>query len=218
MELFTLFNFCTNMKLFILFDFCVPIWNSLFQLIYNSPPALRKTMLRAHQQAWVWQDEWWGLTIDDIRAIEQETMALLQQKYAQEDKDEDEEEEEEPSEGQEDSKRSSTSASPPVVEVTSEESPRVRMGSEDSEGARSSLSLRTALDLRPKSGGRGDWGGSSESIQDRLGNNRRTSWARSVSKNTLSSQSQGEGSCEIACKNILVLAITSKQPSLSKDY
>jgi len=29
--------------------------------------ALRNTMLRAHRQAWVWQDEWYGLTMADIR-------------------------------------------------------------------------------------------------------------------------------------------------------
>jgi len=46
--------------------------------------ALRKTMCKAHQQAWAWMDEWWGLTIDDIRAIEEETMAILRRKYAAE--------------------------------------------------------------------------------------------------------------------------------------
>ncbi|KAK7086800.1 Membrane-associated phosphatidylinositol transfer protein 2, partial [Halocaridina rubra] len=43
--------------------------------------ALRKTMLRAHRQAWAWMDEWWGLTIEDIRNIELETQALLAKKY-----------------------------------------------------------------------------------------------------------------------------------------
>ncbi|KAG7174344.1 retinal degeneration B-like [Homarus americanus] len=43
--------------------------------------ALRKTMLRAHRQAWAWMDEWWGLTIDDIRNIEKETQKLLAEKY-----------------------------------------------------------------------------------------------------------------------------------------
>jgi len=43
--------------------------------------ALRKTMCRAHQQAWAWMDEWWGMTIEDIRAIEEETMAILHKKY-----------------------------------------------------------------------------------------------------------------------------------------
>ncbi|XP_034239882.1 protein retinal degeneration B isoform X2 [Thrips palmi] len=45
--------------------------------------ALRKTMLRAHIQAWVWQDEWVGLTMDDIRRIEQETQELLKKTMAQ---------------------------------------------------------------------------------------------------------------------------------------
>ncbi|XP_045127111.1 protein retinal degeneration B-like isoform X5 [Portunus trituberculatus] len=45
--------------------------------------ALRKTMLRAHRQAWAWMDEWWGLTIEDIRNIEKETQSLLAKKYGQ---------------------------------------------------------------------------------------------------------------------------------------
>lgn len=40
--------------------------------------ALRKTMLRAHRQAWAWQDEWHGLTMDDIREIEKATQLALQ--------------------------------------------------------------------------------------------------------------------------------------------
>ncbi|XP_022246959.1 protein retinal degeneration B-like isoform X2 [Limulus polyphemus] len=39
--------------------------------------ALRKTMLRAHKQAWVWQDEWVGLTMEDIRQMERETQEIL---------------------------------------------------------------------------------------------------------------------------------------------
>ena len=37
-------------------------------------------MVRAHKQAWVWQDEWFGLTMDDIREIERETQRILEQK------------------------------------------------------------------------------------------------------------------------------------------
>jgi hypothetical protein len=36
-------------------------------------------MLRAHRQAWVWQDEWFNLTIGDIRKLEEEAAAYLQQ-------------------------------------------------------------------------------------------------------------------------------------------
>lgn len=43
-------------------------------------PALRKTMLRAHRQAWAWQDEWHGLTMEDIREIEKQTQAALKRK------------------------------------------------------------------------------------------------------------------------------------------
>lgn len=39
--------------------------------------ALRKTMLRAHRQAWAWQDEWHGLTMEDIRQIERQTQEAL---------------------------------------------------------------------------------------------------------------------------------------------
>lgn len=40
-------------------------------------------MLRAHRQAWCWQDEWYGLTIEDIRQLEHETQLMLAQKMAQ---------------------------------------------------------------------------------------------------------------------------------------
>lgn len=42
--------------------------------------ALRRTMLRAHRQAWSWQDEWFGLNMDDIRRLERETQEVLAQK------------------------------------------------------------------------------------------------------------------------------------------
>lgn len=44
-------------------------------------PGLRKVMLRAHKQAWCWQDEWHGLTILDIRRLEKETQLALQLKF-----------------------------------------------------------------------------------------------------------------------------------------
>ncbi|KZC13276.1 Protein retinal degeneration B [Dufourea novaeangliae] len=42
--------------------------------------ALRKTMVRAHKQAWAWQDEWNGLTMEDIREIEKQTQVALQKR------------------------------------------------------------------------------------------------------------------------------------------
>lgn len=50
-------------------------------------------MLRAHRQAWAWMDEWWGLTIEDIRNIEKETQDLLAKKYGAGEDEEGEEEE-----------------------------------------------------------------------------------------------------------------------------
>ncbi|XP_067339676.1 membrane-associated phosphatidylinositol transfer protein 2-like isoform X2 [Channa argus] len=40
-------------------------------------------MVRAHRQAWCWQDEWYGLTIEDIRQLELETQVALAKKMAQ---------------------------------------------------------------------------------------------------------------------------------------
>ena len=37
-------------------------------------------MLRAHRQAWCWQDEYYGLTMADIRKLERETQLALQEK------------------------------------------------------------------------------------------------------------------------------------------
>nr|XP_033809836.1 membrane-associated phosphatidylinositol transfer protein 2 isoform X5 [Geotrypetes seraphini] len=45
--------------------------------------GLRKVMVRAHRQAWCWQDEWCGLTIEDIRQLEREAQLMLAQKMAQ---------------------------------------------------------------------------------------------------------------------------------------
>nr|XP_033776440.1 membrane-associated phosphatidylinositol transfer protein 1 isoform X2 [Geotrypetes seraphini] len=44
--------------------------------------GLRKVMLRAHRQAWCWQDEWSDLTMEDIRLLEEETARMLAQKMA----------------------------------------------------------------------------------------------------------------------------------------
>ena len=45
--------------------------------------ALRKTILRAHRQAWCWQDEYQGLTLADIRRLEDETQRELNKRMAQ---------------------------------------------------------------------------------------------------------------------------------------
>lgn len=45
-------------------------------------------MLRAHRQAWAWQDEWHGLTMEDIREIERQTQLALKRKMGQPEEDE----------------------------------------------------------------------------------------------------------------------------------
>ncbi|KAM5225078.1 membrane-associated phosphatidylinositol transfer protein 1 isoform 3-T3 [Hipposideros larvatus] len=44
--------------------------------------GLRRVMLRAHRQAWCWQDEWTDLSMADIRALEEETARMLAQRMA----------------------------------------------------------------------------------------------------------------------------------------
>lgn len=48
-------------------------------------------MFKAHTQAWAWQDEWHGLTIDDIRQIERQTMEALKKKMGKGGTDDDDE-------------------------------------------------------------------------------------------------------------------------------
>ncbi|KFD50834.1 hypothetical protein M513_08272 [Trichuris suis] len=42
--------------------------------------ALRRTMLRAHRQAWAWQDEWFNLSIEDVRRLEIQAQRILQER------------------------------------------------------------------------------------------------------------------------------------------
>uniref|UniRef100_A0A4W5JNL4 Phosphatidylinositol transfer protein N-terminal domain-containing protein n=1 Tax=Hucho hucho TaxID=62062 RepID=A0A4W5JNL4_9TELE len=44
---------------------------------------IHDVMVRAHRQAWCWQDEWYGLTIEDIRQLELETQLALARTMAQ---------------------------------------------------------------------------------------------------------------------------------------
>ena len=50
--------------------------------MYKFVLGLRKTMLRAHRQAWCWQDEYHGLELSDIRRLEHETQLALQETMA----------------------------------------------------------------------------------------------------------------------------------------
>ncbi|XP_006865543.1 PREDICTED: membrane-associated phosphatidylinositol transfer protein 2 [Chrysochloris asiatica] len=45
--------------------------------------GLRRVMVRAHRQAWCWQDEWCGLSMENIRELEKEAQLLLSRKMAQ---------------------------------------------------------------------------------------------------------------------------------------
>lgn len=51
-------------------------------LMPGASAGLRRVMLRAHRQAWCWQDEWIELSMADIRALEEETARMLAQRMA----------------------------------------------------------------------------------------------------------------------------------------
>nr|CAD7574820.1 unnamed protein product [Timema californicum] len=53
---------------------------------YLQDITLRKTLLIAHRQVWTWQDEWCGMTIEDVREMEKRTADILRQKMGREDK------------------------------------------------------------------------------------------------------------------------------------
>lgn len=55
----------------------------MYNIFYRLSLGLRKVMVRAHRQAWCWQDEWYGLTMEDIRQLELETQLALARKMAQ---------------------------------------------------------------------------------------------------------------------------------------
>lgn len=55
--------------------------------------GLRKVMVRAHRQAWCWQDEWYGLNMENIRELEKEAQLMLSRKMAQFNEDDEEAEE-----------------------------------------------------------------------------------------------------------------------------
>lgn len=46
-------------------------------------------MVRAHRQAWCWQDEWYGLNMENIRELEKEAQLMLSRKMAQFNEDDD---------------------------------------------------------------------------------------------------------------------------------
>ncbi|XP_069168052.1 protein retinal degeneration B isoform X3 [Procambarus clarkii] len=175
--------------------------------------ALRKTMLRAHRQAWAWMDEWWGLTIEDIRNIENETQKLLAKKYGPMGDDE--------QEGEDDSATPEAGADiPQSPSVSSDRTPNLEKLSKYS-------SFRTSNDLGEQSHvicddeetvvkgivnnnnnnnnvegeENGRLSGSSPRLQRRELNvsmdsvltdetRKRGSWSRSGSRNTLNSQNQ----------------------------
>ena len=61
-----------------MFSFVDPFYQNKIEHFIHE--GLRRPMLVGHRQAWVWQDEWYGLTIEDIRHLEEETQQVLAKK------------------------------------------------------------------------------------------------------------------------------------------
>ncbi len=46
----------------------------------------KKMLLAFHQQVWCWMDEWYGLTMEDVRKLEQKTKEELKDKIKEDGK------------------------------------------------------------------------------------------------------------------------------------
>lgn len=60
-----------------------PLQTKVEQYVHD---YIRKTLVRAHRQAWAWQDEWHGLSMEQVREMEkevQESLAKLMRKSSQ---------------------------------------------------------------------------------------------------------------------------------------
>ncbi|XP_029155985.1 protein retinal degeneration B isoform X2 [Nylanderia fulva] len=120
--------------------------------------ALRKTMVRAHRQAWAWQDEWNGLTMEDIREIERQTQLALQRKMGLGDSMDEELEENETRETRTMTTTTMTTTATPATPVTANASMSspdsdvaktlaATLGSIEKEETQSPLSVRKPSDI-----------------------------------------------------------------------
>lgn len=118
-------------------------------------------MVRAHRQAWAWQDEWNGLTMEDIREIERQTQLALQRKMGLGESTDDELEENENRETRTTAMATTTMTTTPTTPATpmtvnaSMTSPdsdvaktlAATLGSIEKEEAQSPLSIRKPSDI-----------------------------------------------------------------------
>lgn len=111
-------------------------------------------MFKAHTQAWAWQDEWQGLTIDDIRQIERQTQEALKKKMgkggADADDEDDDEDKEDSNESQGDSAGSPApnGMSAPMM-MSSIEKPAPPVAQVESAGEEDEEEERTVADSLP---------------------------------------------------------------------
>lgn len=112
-------------------------------------------MLRAHRQAWCWQDEWYGLQISDIRRLELETQkALAEKMHFSSDNEESEEQVKEPvnkqnsSSSVEERPKIPTSKSEDTVSTSSDSKMLAGHQSKDSPSIKERRSLSTSSKSR----------------------------------------------------------------------
>ncbi|KAF4523499.1 hypothetical protein B566_EDAN004570, partial [Ephemera danica] len=173
--------------------------------------ALRRTMLRAHRQAWAWQDEWHGLTMEDIRQIERQTQEALKKTMGGGGSISDEEEDDE------DEDKGAESPSSPDKGFSN--GPLASAGPlsaiEKPEQHRSPPTICTSADS----------GGEEEEDEKTVGDSvseelvsRRRLWSRSNSKATLHSPGSGSGkSFDIQMANWRMESIVRDSDSASED-
>ncbi|KAL7635918.1 UNVERIFIED_CONTAM: hypothetical protein RMT77_013735 [Armadillidium vulgare] len=153
--------------------------------------ALRKTMLRAHRQAWAWMDEWWGLTIEDIRSIEKETQDLLARKYAVGNENETELENEVEEEEEQKREKEQKMEGHVIDKFTCESSyadTANHLSNQAVINDRINPQRDKYMDDQDENVQK-EWGPNSELMLNE-GLKKRNSWSRSASRNTLSSHSQ----------------------------
>lgn len=54
-----------------------PVWPLQGKVEHFIQQYCRDTIIESHRQSWLWQDEWTGMTLDDIRTMELETQDHL---------------------------------------------------------------------------------------------------------------------------------------------
>jgi hypothetical protein len=180
-------------------------------------------MLRAHRQAWAWQDEWHGLTMEDIRQIERQTQEALKKTMGGGGGSDEEEEEEDY-----DDDNKENESSPPANSADKGFSNGPLSGPSASVSTTSPLSAIEKPETHrspPAICTSADSGAEEEEEEKTVGDSvsdelvsRRRLWSRSNSKATLHSPGSGSGkSFDIQMANWRMESIVRDSDSASEE-